>query len=111
MQLQELNEEFLLNLEERLIFEIELRYMVHSDQAEGDPWIQPMYLVPMWNIVEKIKSFKIYFDRLGVNFPFQEVYRHPIDLATIFPTDMIHYKTEELMFNGEKVTVEYRFVE
>lgn len=55
--LQKLNEEYLLNLSYRLDFEIELRTLAYSvDQSDGgDTWLQPMYLVPMWNIVKKLK--------------------------------------------------------
>lgn len=111
VQVQELNEEFLLNLADRLTFEIEIRYMVYEGRNEKeDQWFQPMYLIPMWNIVEKIKSFEIYFKELDITFPWEEVYRHPIDLPTVFPTEMINIKEEEFIFNGEKIKVKYRYV-
>lgn len=110
MIVQELNEEYLLNLLDRLNFEIEIRTIVHENRAELDPWVQPMYLIPMWNLVEKIKVFKMYFYELDIDFPFFEVYRHPIDLSTAFPDNMIHIKEEEFIFKGEKIKIEYKYI-
>lgn len=105
---QELSEEFLWNLTYRLTFEIEIRYMVHG--GPNDPWEQPMYLIPMWNIVEKIKAFKRYFDEFNVIFPTEDVYRHPIDLSEVFPPEMIKVKEEEFLYKGEKIIVTYNYV-
>lgn len=108
MQVQELHEEFLLNLEDRLRFEIEIRYMVYGGRDEENQWLQPMYLIPMWNIVEKVQCFKSYFDELGVIFPTEYVCRHPLDLPDLFPDSMTHIVEEEFIFKGEKVVVKYR---
>lgn len=108
--LQELNEEYLLNLLDRLSFEMEIRTLVISDDAAGGGWFQPMYLNPMWNIVEKIKAFKPYFDEIGIVFPFESVYRQPINFATLFDSSVIQSKQEELIFNGEIVIVQYNYI-
>lgn len=109
--LQKLNQEFLLNLVDRLTFEIEIRYMVYEGRSEEeDQWFQPMYLIPYWNIIEKIKKFEEYFDELGIHFPTFDVYRQPIELSTVFPPDMIHTKEEEFIFKDEKIKVEYRYI-
>lgn len=111
MLLQELTEEYLINLTIRLDFEIEIRTMVHDPTSAGrDPWMQPMYLIPMWNIIEKIKSFTSYFDKLNVQFPFFEVYRHPIDLNSAFPDSMISIKEQEFTFMGDKIKVAYKYI-
>lgn len=111
MMVQELNEEFLLNLLYRLDFEMELRTLAYSvDQSEGeDTWLQPMYLIPMWNMVEKLEAFKPYFNEFDVIFP-THMYRQPIDLSTAFPHDMILIKQEEFIFKSEKIKVEYRYI-
>lgn len=107
--LQEISEEFLVNLEDRLIFEIEIRTLVY-DQSENNSWLQPMYLIPMWNIVEKIKAFKPYFHKLNISFPTLDVYRQPIDLSTVFPDALIHIKEEEFIFNGEIIKIKYKYI-
>lgn len=107
---QELNQEYLENLCERLIFEIEIRYLIYDDAEEGNPWLQPMYLIPMWNIVEKLKKFKPYFHELDIKFPTMEVYRQPMDFSTVFPSTMIRSKEEELIFKGEKIRVKYNYI-
>lgn len=108
MLVQELNKEFLLNLVDRLTFEIEIRYMVYGGHDEE--WFQPMYIIPFWNIVEKIKSFKTYFDDLNIIFPTYDVYRQPFELLMTFPTDMISIKDEEFIYKGEKIKVKYRYI-
>lgn len=109
--LQKLNQEFLLNLVDRLTFEIEIRYMVYEGRSEEeDQWFQPMYLIPYWNIVEKIKEFTPYFIEFDVTFPLEEVYRQPIELSTVFPSSMINVKEEEFIFKGEKITVKYNHI-
>lgn len=111
MSLQELHEEYLLNLLDKLELEIDIRSIVHDPAAEGgDPWEQPMYLIPMWNIIEKIKSFKSYFDEFNLLFPTEGVYRHPINLSTLFPDNMIHIKEEEFIYKGEKIKIEYNYI-
>lgn len=107
--LQELSEEFLLNLVDRLDFEIEIRAVVYS-QSENNPWLQPMYLIPMWNIVEKIKAFEPYFHKLNINFPKYDIYRQPIDLSTVFPDAITRIKEEELIFNGEIIRIKYKYI-
>lgn len=109
---QELNEEFLYNLKDRLIFEIEIRYMVYDGccKEEEDQWFQLMYLIPYWNIVQKVKEFTPYFEELNVRFPFEEVYRQPIELYTVFPSSMINVKEEEFIFRGEKIIVKYEYI-
>lgn len=111
MKIQELNEEYLLNLLDRLQFETELRYLTY-DQCENEKnqWCQPMYIIPYWNIVEKIKSFTSYFRELNVTFPFHDIYNQPFDLSTMFPADMIRIKEEELIFKNEKIIVEYSYI-
>lgn len=104
--LQELSEAFLLNLVDRLDFEIEIRNIVY----ENETWLQPMYLIPMWNIVEKIKAFKPYFHKLNIGFPTFDICRHPIDLSTVFPDAMIHIKDEEFIFNGEIIRIKYKYI-
>lgn len=108
MQTQELHEEFLLNLCDRLYFEIDIRSMVHGGRE--DPWQQPMYLIPIWNLVEKVKSFKRFFDELDVEFPTEEVYRHPIDLSTAFSEDLIRMKEEDFVYKGEHIKVAYKYI-
>lgn len=111
MLVQELNEEYLENLKDRLIFEIEIRYMTFGIDAKGEnQWLQPMYLIPMWNIVEKIKTLKSYFNELDVIFPHEDVYRQPIDLSTVFPNDMIRSKEEEFIYKGGKIKIEYNYI-
>lgn len=90
--LQELNEDYLLNLCYRLDYEMELRTLAYSVDGE-DVWLQPMYLIPMWNIL----------------FP-THMYRQPIDLSTVFPNHMIHIKEEEIIFKGEIIKIEYKYV-
>lgn len=108
---QQLNKEFLLNLVDRLMFEIEIRYMVYEGRSEEeDQWFQPMYLIPYWNIVEKIKEFTPYFDEFDVTFPTEEVYRQPIELSTVFPSSLINEKEEEFIFKGEKIIVKYKCI-
>lgn len=104
--MQEIHEEFLINLEHRLMFEIEIRYMVYGER--DNQWLQPMYLIPMWNIIEKITSFKQYFDELNVIYPSADIYRQPQDISNLFPDSMISIVEEEFIFKGEKVTVKYR---
>lgn len=106
--LQNLNEDYLLNLCYRLDFEIELRALAHSVE-DSDAWFQPMYLIPMWNIVEKIKAFRQYFIEFDITFP-SHMYRQPIDLSTLFPSESIHIKQEELIFKGERIKVEYNYI-
>lgn len=110
MLLQDLSVDFLDNLLERLDFEIGLRYMVHDDSAERNPYYQPMYLIPMWNICEKIKSFKPYFDELDMIFPTLNVYRHPIDLFKMFPADIIKTKEEDFTYKGQPIKVTYKYI-
>lgn len=69
-----------------------------------------MFLIPMWNILEKIKKFTQYFNELNVIFPFEEVYRQPIDFSTLFHADLIHTAEEELIFKGEKIKVSYNYI-
>lgn len=108
---QELNEEFLINLEHRLNFEIEIRYMVYEGRSEEeDQWFQPMYLIPYWNIVQKIIEFTPFFKEFDLKFPTESVYRQPIDLSTVFPSSMISIKEEEFIFKGEKITVKYECI-
>lgn len=107
--LQELSEEFLLNLVDRLDFEIEIRTLVYS-HSENEPWLQPMYLIPMWNIVEKIKAFEPFFHKLNIGFPTFDLCRHPIDLSTVFPDAMIRIKDEEFIFNGEIIRIKYKYI-
>lgn len=110
MLVQKLSEEYLLNLVDRLNFEIEIRAAVHEGRCENDAWEQPMYLIPMWNIVKKIIAFKPYFYEMNINFPTLEVYRHPIEIDGIFPIEMINVKEEELIYKGEKIIVKYRCI-
>lgn len=107
--LQELSEEFLLNLVDRLDFEIEIRTIVYS-HSKNEPWLQPMYIIPMWNIVEKIKAFEPYFRKLNISFPKYDVYRQPINLSTVFPDAIIRTKEEELVFNGEIIRIKYKYI-
>lgn len=104
--LQELSENFLSNLVQRLDFEIELRTIVY----ENEPWLQPMYLIPMWNIVEKIKAFKPYFRKLNMDFPTYDVHSQPIDLSTVFPDAIIRVKEEEFIFNAKIIRIKYKYV-
>lgn len=106
--LQELNEDYLLNLCYRLDFEIELRTLAYS-LDDSDAWKQPMYLIPMWNIVEKIEAFKKYFVEFNVMFP-THMYIQPIDLSTMFPSHMIRRNEEEFAFNGEIIKIEYKYI-
>lgn len=110
MLTQELNEEYLLILRERLDFEITLRSMSYDQKPEENQWMQPMFLIPMWNILEKIKKFTQYFNELNVIFPFEEVYRQPIDFSTLFHADLIHTAEEELIFKGKKIKVSYNYI-
>lgn len=112
MLVQEMSQDFLCNLKNRLDFEIEIRsFVIDYDSAKGgNPWRQPMYLIPMYNIVEKLKSFESYFNKLDVSFPTFEVYRQPFDLSTAFPNNMIHIKEEEFIFKGENIKVEYNYI-
>ena len=106
--LQDLNDDFLLNLLDR--FNI-LRAVVCDNSGEYDPYYQTMYLIPMWNIVEKIKTFEPYFHKLNIIFPAIELHRHPIELSNhLFSCKMIHIKEEEFIFNGEIVKIEYKYV-
>lgn len=109
--LQELNEDYLLNLTYRLDFEIELRALAYSSvHSDGEViWIQPMYLIPMWNIVKKIEAFKQYYVEFNIIFP-TYMYRQAIDLSTVFPSHMIHTKVEEFVFKGEIIKIEYKYV-
>ena len=107
--LQELNEEYLLNLLDRLCFELEIRSSVH-EYCDNDPWLKPMYIIPMWNIVEKLKKFEPYFDKFNIIFPTFDVYRQSINLETVFPSNIIHVREEEFIFKGEKIKIEYRYV-
>lgn len=109
--LQGLNKDYLLNLTYRLDFEIELRTLAYSlDQSDGDEeWFQPMYLIPMWNIVKKIEAFKQYFVEFDIMFP-TYMYRHLIDLTAVFPSHMICNKEEEFVFNGEIIKIEYKYM-
>ena len=109
--LQELNDDYLLNLTYRLDFEIELRALAYSvDHSDGDDqWLQPMYLIPMWNIVKKIEAFKQYFVEFDIMFP-TYMYRQPIELSTVFPSHMIRSKEEEFVFNGEIIKIEYKYI-
>lgn len=112
LQLQVLNEEFLLNLCDRLTFEIEIRYLVYEECAKtkGGQWFQPMYIIPMWNILEKIKQFEKYFEEFNLKFPLHDIYRQPFDFSMAFPTSMIHIKEEEFIFKDEKIKIEYKYV-
>lgn len=110
MLTQELNEEYLLILRERLDFEITLRSMSYDQKPEENQCMQPMFLIPMWNILEKIKKFTQYFNELNVIFPFEEVYRQPIDFSSLFHADLIHTAEEELIFKGEKIKVSYNYI-
>lgn len=106
--LQVLNEDYLLNLCYRLDFEIELRTLAHSVE-NSDSWFQPMYLIPMWNIVTKIEAFKKYFVEFDIEFP-RHMNRQPIDLSTTFPIHTIHSKEEEFVSNGEIIKIEYKYI-
>lgn len=111
MKLQELNEEYLWLLKDRLDYELSHRFMIcESCDDEMNPWCQPMYLIPYWNIIQKIIAFTSYFDELNVPFPFEEVYRQPIELSTVFPDSLIHSKEEELIFRGEIIKITYKYV-
>lgn len=114
MKLQELNVEFLYHLIDRLSFEVQIQTNLHSDEYFGEvnwlkhPWYQPMYLVPFFNIVQRIKSLKHYFNEFNVDFPSDHVYGLPWQLLYAIPNEVEYIKEEELICNGEKVTVHYR---
>lgn len=112
MRTQELNEEYLSNLLDRWGFENEIRALVcgYDPEIGEDPWLRPMYLIPMWNIFEKIKSFEQYFKEFDMIFPSGDIYRQPINFSTAFPSHMIHTKEEEFIFKGEKIKVAYNYV-
>lgn len=109
---QVLNKEFLLNLCDRLTFEIEIRYFVYDgcEKKEEDQLYQPMYIFPMWNIVEKIKQFEKYFEEFNLKFPVEDIYKHPFDFNKIIPQSMIHSKEEEFIFNGEIIKIHYNYL-
>lgn len=111
MKLQELNENYLWLLKQRLDFELEIRWMTYeSCDDDVNPWCQPMYLIPYWNIIQKIIAFTKYFDELNVPLPFEEVYRQPIDLSTAFPDSLIHIKEEEFIYKGEIIKIDYKYI-
>lgn len=109
---QELNEEYLSNLLDRWGFEMEIRaaFIDESVDDEENPWLRPMYLIPMWNIVTKLQAFEQYFHRFNLIYPKLDILRQPIDFSTAFPDDMIHIKEEEFIFKGEKITVKYKYI-
>lgn len=106
--IQEIHEDFLFNLTQRLTFEIEIRYMEHG--GNPNPWEQPMYITPMFNIVEKIKAVESYFDEFNVIFPFEDVYRHPLDMRNVIPPEMIKVKEEEFLYRGGIIKIIYNYV-
>lgn len=90
---------------------MELRTLAYSTSSppDVDVWNQPMFLIPMWNIVKKIEAFKQYFAVFDVIYP-SHMYRQPIDLSTVFPEHMIHVKEEEFVFKGEIIKIQYKYV-
>lgn len=69
-----------------------------------------MYLIPMYNIVEKIKAFTSYFDEFDGIFSTEDVYRHPLNMTDVIPPEMIKVKEEEFMYKGEIIKVSCNYV-
>lgn len=109
---QYLHNSYLFNVKQHLKFNWDL----YLTKKEIPPTLkfyeledQPMITVPLFNAAERIKALKPFFDTLHEEFPHDIVFG-PEFPKFDFPACWIKEKTEEFVYNGKAIQINYKYI-